>query len=118
MQHQCNGGGECGWVATPIRCVGRCGFDGPLAAHHDRLLEVDRDPEAVLDLMELAVTWGELDYSDVDVIGPSHWLEFGARHSWRDPGKAMRAFELADDIARARTLNGAPPDRLRTLTSA
>lgn len=105
-------------MVTNVRCLGSCGFDGPLAAHHDRLLEVDRDPGALLDLIELAVTWGELDYSTVDVIGPAHWLEFGARHVWRDPRAAMRAFELADDIARSKSLFGTVPEQLRSFAPA
>ena len=87
-------------VVTSIRCGGRCGFDGALAAHHDRLLEVGTDPAAVLDLVELAVTWSELDYTDAEVIPPAQWLEFCSRHAWPDPERAMRAFELATDVVR------------------
>jgi hypothetical protein len=86
-------------VVTSIRCGGHCGFGGRLAAHHDRMLEVGDDAAAVLDLVELAVTWGELDYSASDVIPPAMWLDFCSRHAWRDPDQAMRAFELATDVA-------------------
>jgi hypothetical protein len=86
-------------VVPLIRCGGRCGFGGRLAAHHDRLLQVGTDPVALLDLFELAVTWHELDYSTSEVVPPALWLEFCAQHAWPDPGTAMRAFELATDVA-------------------
>jgi hypothetical protein len=86
-------------VVTLIRCGGRCGFGGRLAAHHDRLLQAGTDASALLDLIELAVTWNELDYSSADVVPPTLWLEFCAQHAWPDPGHAMRAFELATDVA-------------------
>jgi hypothetical protein len=40
------------------------------AAHHDRLLCVDVDPGELLALLEMAVTWHELDWSACDVAGP------------------------------------------------
>lgn len=86
-------------VVTLMRCGGRCGFGGRLAAHHDRLLEAGTDQAALLDLIELAVTWHELDYSTADVVPPALWLEFCAQHAWPDPDAAMRAFALATDVA-------------------
>lgn len=83
----------------PVRCTGQCGFNGRLAAHHDRLLALDTAVEPLLDLLEIAVTWRELDYSDTDVIPPSMWLEFASRHAWHEPDQAMRAFALATDVA-------------------
>ncbi|MFD1529630.1 hypothetical protein [Pseudonocardia aurantiaca] len=82
-----------------IGCAYRCGYAGRTQAHHDRLLAIADDPTAVLDLMELAVTWGELDYSGTDVIPPDLWSQFCERHVWRDPEQAMRIFALANDIA-------------------
>ena len=82
----------------------------PDREHHDRLLTVDTDPEALLGLMELAVTWHELDYSTAGVVGPAAWADFAARHRWHDPERAERAFSLALDIV-ARSGPGAPVTR-------
>jgi hypothetical protein len=68
------------------------------AGHHDALLRVDRDPDQLLALMEMAVTWHELDWSAADVIGPEHWPTFARRHSWVYPERAETAFLLAGDI--------------------
>jgi hypothetical protein len=78
-----------------------CGCPAGLrrSAHHDRLLAVDSDPEAVLDLFELAVTWGELDYTGADVLPPEAWLDFAADHVWRRPERVERTFALAADVA-------------------
>jgi hypothetical protein len=80
-------------------CARKCGFTGATKAHHDRLVRIDQDLEDVLDLMELAVTWGELDYSQESVIGPDHWLDFAQTHTWQDPERAERVLSLATDVA-------------------
>ncbi|MEJ2885238.1 hypothetical protein [Actinomycetospora aeridis] len=84
----------------------RCGCPATLrgSAHHDRLLAVESDPDAVLDLLEIAVTWGELDYSGAEVVPPESWLDFASDHVWRCPDRALRLFALAADVA----LRGAP----------
>jgi hypothetical protein len=69
------------------------------SAHHDRLLAVESDPEAVLDLFELAVTWGELDYTGAEVLPPEAWLDFAVDHPWRCPDRVLRTFALASDVA-------------------
>ena len=79
------------------------------AAHHDRLLTVDVDVDELLALLELAVTWHELDYSESDVVGPSAWLTFAQTHEWADPERAERAFSLAVDIV-GRRVAGPPPE--------
>lgn len=60
---------------------------------------MDSDIDEMLELMELAVTWGELDYSGELVIPPTQWLDFLDRHEWRDADRAVRIFTLATDIA-------------------
>ena len=50
-----------------------CAASPAHAAHHDRLLLVDVDPDELLALIEMAVTWDELDYSQCDVLGPAEW---------------------------------------------
>lgn len=76
--------------------------------HHDRLLTVDVDVDELLALLEMAVTWHELDYSDCDVVGPAAWLTFAENHRWTHPERAERAFSLAVDIV-GRGTSGAPP---------
>lgn len=77
----------------------RCCADPGRHPHHDRLLAVETDTDELLELVELAVTWSELDYSHATLIPPSQWIDFAARHQWRDPERAMRIFSLATDIA-------------------
>jgi len=103
-----------------IGCAGRCGYAGRTQAHHDRLLAIAHDTSAVLDLMELAVTWGELDYSEADVIPPDLWFPFCECHTWPDQEQAMRIFTLASDVAMhsrsrcSRRVSGAPARRTTT----
>ncbi len=82
------GGPRCGCRSSRRRSV-----------HHARLLTVETDPDAVLDLFELAVTWGELDYSDADVLPPESWIDFAAEHRWCRPDRVARLFALATDVA-------------------
>ena len=58
--------------AQPLRCPG-CAATPEQAAHHDRLLRIDVDPDQLLALFEMAVTWYELDYSRCDVLSPADW---------------------------------------------
>lgn len=90
---------------VPMRlstCLGRCASASRHPDHHDRLLAVDTDPDALLELLEIAVTWHELDYSEASVIGPAHWARFVERHVWRRPELAERVFRLAEDIVQRR----------------
>src|SRR4051794_8704848 len=81
------------------RCPSPCPFSGHAAAHHDQLLTVDQDMDQAMSLIELAVTWGELDYSQTPLIGPPQWPGFVASHRWRDCDRAERLFSLAVDAA-------------------
>ena len=81
-------------------CRAQCAFSEAIL-HHDRLLAIDADPDELLELMELAVTWAELDYSDTPVIPPEHWMNFLRSHDWPDPNRVERIFSLAADIAMA-----------------
>jgi len=86
-------------LRQPKSCAGKCGFTGVTKSHHDRLVRIEHDVEEVLDLMELAVTWGELDYSGESLIAPTRWLEFARRHRWQDMDRAERVLSLATDVA-------------------
>jgi hypothetical protein len=81
--------------AAPCRCR-----TGPaLRTHHDRLLRVERDLDEVLELLELAVTWGELDWSSAGVVPPEQWSELVENHQWHDVDRVRRLFGLAQDVA-------------------
>ena len=95
-------------VSTRLSCCrGDCGAL-MTREHHDRLLTVDTDHDALLGLIELAVTWHELDYSTEPVVGPRDWLTFADRHDWVCPDRAVWAFALAVDIVGRRAV-GTPP---------
>ena len=83
---------------TRTLCCRACSTDAANAVHHDRLLTVDTDAEELLALLEMAVTWYELDYSDSPVIGPAGWSTFAQSHGWTHPERAERVFSLAVDI--------------------
>ena len=68
-----------------------CRFSKRARVHHYQLLRVLSDAESMLDLIEFAVTWGELDYSERAVIPPNRWVEFAHAHSWTDADLAERA---------------------------
>jgi hypothetical protein len=84
---------------TALSCCADCRVDPALRRHHDRLLAVESDVDELLELIELAVTWGELNYCGASVVPPGQWLEFAACHEWRDPDRAARIFSVATDIA-------------------
>ncbi|MEU7812369.1 hypothetical protein [Pseudonocardia sp. NPDC049154] len=95
-------------VPARLACPAECRADHPRRAHHDRLLDVETDPDAVVDLFETAVTWGELEYPEETTIPPARWVEFAEKHRWRDPERALRIFSLAADAALRGTRTAAP----------
>ena len=88
-------------VAYPMTVLPlvRCRPDRRTRTHHDRLLRVEDDPDEVIELLELAVTWSELDYSESDVVPPEAWIDFAAGHRWRHPERVLRLFSAAADVA-------------------
>lgn len=78
-----------------------CPFAAVAPLHHDQLLRAPSDVAMTLELVELATTWGELDYSAEALIPPSDWPAFVAWHDWRDREMAERLFGVAVDVARA-----------------
>ncbi|OLT21598.1 hypothetical protein BJF78_08310 [Pseudonocardia sp. CNS-139] len=84
---------------TQLACHGQCRPDPARHEHHNRLLQVETDPDALLDLFETAVTWAELEYPEESTIAPHEWLDFAERHRWHDPERVLRIFGLATDIA-------------------
>jgi hypothetical protein len=89
-----------------VTCLDACSSSRS-RAHHDRLLAVDTDLDVALELMELAVTWYELDHPREALLGPVEWETFAQRHRWACPERAEQAFMLAVDIA----AKGAPRTR-------
>jgi hypothetical protein len=81
------------------------------------LLSVDINLDVLLELVEIAVTWHELDYSDSDLVGPADWLTFADQHSWRYPERAERAFNLAVDIVGRRHVGDGPAGESARLAS-
>jgi hypothetical protein len=84
-------------------CRASCAFGEATERHHRRLKAIEHDPEAVLELIELAITWPELEYSEADVIPPEAWGAFVDGHRWADLDHVQRIFGLASDIVRAAT---------------
>jgi hypothetical protein len=99
--------------APTAGCRAHCAFDGATERHHGRLKAIEHDPEAVLELMELAITWPELEYSEADTIPPESWDAFVASHRWADLNHVERIFGLAIDIVRTATRQRRPPVRER-----
>ena len=58
-------------------------------------------PDAILELMEVAVTWPELEYSETPTIPPHSWMAFLESHRWADPARVERIFSIATDIVMA-----------------
>lgn len=82
---------------APVACP--CRF-AVVEHHHNRLVRAPSEVAMALDLLELAVTWGEIDYSREAVIPPADWLEFADQHQWAEPEVALRLFGAALEIAR------------------
>jgi hypothetical protein len=81
------------------QCLATCTFDPEAPWHHRKLITIESDQSAVLDLMELAITWPELEYSDTPTIAPAQWISFVESHRWLDSGRVERIFSVATDIA-------------------
>ncbi|MFZ2504352.1 MAG: hypothetical protein WAW88_16950 [Nocardioides sp.] len=92
-----------GDLQSAVRTAGAatcgCRFAGSHHAHHARLLHLLTDGDEVLELLELAVTWAELDYSESGLIPPNRWQEFADAHQWVDRRRVDRIISLALDVA-------------------
>lgn len=69
---------------VPERCG--CRFERLAPEHHRRLAALEERPwEGLVELVEMAATWGELEYGEREpIIGPADWIDFAEQHSWRD----------------------------------
>lgn len=78
-----------------------CRFRARFPDHHDRLLSVEDDGiYGATELLELAMTWDELDYSGRPLIEPDDWLAFVAAHRWHDPKAVEELVAIALDCVR------------------
>lgn len=78
-----------------------CRFRALSPDHHDRLLHLEDDGiYGASELLELALTWDELDYSSRALIVPEDWLAFVAAHRWRDPRAVEELVTIALDCVR------------------
>ena len=89
-------------LASSSTVVCHCRFASAAPVHHDQLVRAATDVAIAVELIELAVSWHELDYSREAVIPPADWLEFAAEHRWQDDDVAVRLFSAALDIAQRR----------------
>jgi hypothetical protein len=81
------------------QCRETCAFDAAAQWHHRRLVTIESDRDVLLELIELAVTWPELEYSETTTIAPEQWIPFFDSHRWIDPDGVERIFSVATDIA-------------------
>jgi len=78
-----------------------CRFRARWPEHHDRLLRLEDDGiYGATDLLELALTWDELDYSSRPLIGPGDWLAFVDAHRWDDRTAVHELVVVALDCVR------------------
>jgi len=80
-------------------CTETCVFAAAAQWHHARLTAMESDQDALVELVELALTWHELEYSEAQVIPPDQWLAFVDSHRWADPDRIERIFSIATDVA-------------------
>ena len=96
-----------------------CVFHGRAPEHHDRLLGLERRPfDALVELVEMATTWHELEYGLAEpVIGPDQWLDFAMAHSWEDPERVLDLMMSLSSIARPRRVCGADSESYSPMAS-
>jgi hypothetical protein len=88
-------------LETPVRhsaCRDTCAFDPAAETHHAVLTRMESDQDALLELFELALTWHELEYSEMPIIPPDQWMAFVENHHWSDPDRVERIFSVATDL--------------------
>jgi hypothetical protein len=81
-----------------------CRFEQSAPAHHRRLIAIEREPmSSLVELIEMAATWHEIEYAETDpVIPPAEWIEFAETHHWRDRERVLDAFVALASLAPAR----------------
>lgn len=98
----------------------RCRFAKDSPGHHRRLISLETQPmTSLVELIEMAATWGEIEYDETEpVIPPSEWIEFAQSHAWTDVEKVFDALvALASLTPRPQPLASVTPIR-RTAEAA
>ena len=117
MQHLCNGARQYPSMDTfnaEADCCG-CRFEQSAPAHHRRLLALETQPmTSLVELIEMAATWGELEYGETEpVIPPGEWIDFAAEHAWVDADRVFDALvALSSLVPRAQSTAGEKPVRM------
>ena len=78
-----------------------CEFYACAPEHHDQLRSIEHGSfDVITGVVEMAVTWHELDYSEQLVIGPDDWLEFVKAHQWKDSDRVVDFFVALQSLVR------------------
>lgn len=93
-----------------------CRFEWRAPEHHRRLAAIEQRPwEGLVELVEMAATWGEVEHGEEEpVIGPSEWFDFAAEHEWLDPARvgdvmiALASLALPAASARSTVVDETP----------
>ncbi|WUJ70292.1 hypothetical protein OG809_34995 [Kribbella soli] len=89
-----------------------CRFERHAPEHHRRLVSLEAQPMvSLVELIEMAATWGEIEYGETEpVIPPSEWIDFAEAHAWTDGDRVFDALvALASLVPRARTNDRTAP---------
>ena len=87
------------YVRTPGGCS--CSFQRSHPEHHERFVQIESEGiYGATELVALALTWDELDYSDYPVIAPDQWPSFVAAHQWHDAEAVGELVDVALDCLR------------------
>jgi hypothetical protein len=79
----------------------RCRFAQNAPGHHRRLVSLEAQPlTSLVELIEMAATWGEIEYGETEpVIPPSDWIEFAEAHAWTDGDRVFDALVALASLA-------------------
>lgn len=90
-------------TAEPDRCG--CRFELSAPAHHRRLVSLESEPmTSLVELIEMAATWGELEFGEAEpVIPPTEWIEFAETHAWGDAARVFDALVALSSLAPVRS---------------
>jgi hypothetical protein len=79
----------------------RCRFAQNAPGHHRRLVSLEAQPmTSLVELIEMAATWGEIEYGESEpVIPPSEWIEFAEAHAWADGDRVFDALVALASLA-------------------
>ena len=60
---------------------------------------------SLVELIEMAATWGEIEYGEAEpVIPPGEWIEFAEAHAWGDGDRVFDALVALASLAPARSV--------------